>query len=255
MKRFTYLLPFVGLIFYSCNSNDNTAVDKDGNSVISEYTEDIDLPENPCEFLTEEMVTSNFDVKEADELKLNDKNKEGYSIRETCFYTWKKENYDELKDKRSKLMMSAMVGGEDGKKASMSDVLKVESPVNKLGVGRFRKYDDMQDALTQFTNLHRTPTKKDMENLNKEIDKAAEKEGLNRDSKKAGKDLTKGIGSNLKFTKVDGIGDQAFYDHLDKRMDVRFGNFSFSILISTEKGLEKDIEIAKKLAQKVWDQL
>jgi len=78
---------------------------------------------------------------------------------------------------------------------------------------------------------------------------------LSENSKKTGKKLTGGIASSLKFTKVDGIGDQAFYDHLDKSLDVRFGTIAFSLTISTEEGLEKDIEVPKKLVKEVWDKL
>lgn len=252
MKRLIYILPAIGFLFFSCNSGENTAVDKDGNTVTSEFGKDYKLPENPCDFLSEEMVTSNYNVT-ADKLKLKDKNGEGYSRHETCFYTWEKKNFEELTAKRSEVMMSAMMGGRDGKKpASTGDVLKTEDPVNRLGVGRFRKYDNAEAAKTQFINLHRVPTKKDMAKLDEEFKKAADKEGLSEDSKEAGTKLTEGIGSNLSFTEVFGIGDQAFYDHLDKRLDIRFGTLSFSIIISTEDGFDRDMEVAKELAHEVW---
>jgi len=162
------MLPVVGILFYSCNSGGSSAVDKDGNTVTSEFTKDIDLPENPCELITKSMVTSNYDVT-ADKLELKDDNSEGHSKYERCSYTWKKKNYKELKEKRTDIIMNSMSATKKkgSKKTSMSDLMKMESPVNQVEVGQFRKFEDMQSALTQFTNFHRVPTKKDVKKLNK----------------------------------------------------------------------------------------
>lgn len=256
MKRLIYILPVAILLFYSCNSGEKTAVDKEGNTVSSKFVKNVDLPENPCVFITKEMVTSNYDVK-ADKLELDDNSSGEYSKYDDCSYSWKKKNYEELQNKRLDIMMNANTATRKKgvKETSMGDLMKMEPSSNRVGVGHFVKYDNLQDALNQFTNLHHVPTKEEMEKLHKEMKKEADKKGLSEDSKKTGKKLTTGIGSNLKFTKVDGIGDQAFYSHLDRSLDVRFGTISFSILISTEEGLDKDIDVAKKLAKEVWNQL
>lgn len=257
MKRFIYILSATSLILCACNSGKQS--NKEGNkeeASTSQFSKSITLPDDPCKFITKEMVTSNYNVT-ADQLEETGNDMDGYSQYETCTYSWKKKKYDSLQNKQIDMAMSAAMGSKKkgGKKASIGDMMSVESPYNTLGVGKFRQYDDVKSAIFQFKNLHHIPSKEDMEKLKKEFDKEAAKKGLNEDQKKMGHGLSKGIHSNLKFSKVEGIGDEAYYDYLDKSLDVRFGKVTFSLIISTEDGYKKDIEVAKKLVKKVWSQL
>jgi hypothetical protein len=144
---------------------------------------------------------------------------------------------------------------KEGPKPKISDITKLESPFGTIMIGNFEQYEDLQKALDRFTQLHKVPSKEDMAALNKEIDKKFKEEGIEDNSKKVGKELVGGIAGGLKFTEIGGIAGQAYFDHLDRSLDVRFGTFTFSVVIDSELDFDENIEIAKKIAQEVWDKL
>lgn len=252
MKYLIIVLASIPFFFTSCA---NEGGENDGSSSVN-TSKTIDLPINTCDYITKEMVLSRFDVKSED-LELKDDNNEKSSSYSQCGYIWKKANYDELLAIRTDMMMAYAMKGvnKNTEEVKMSDIIKLESPNNMLKIGHFKTYDDVKSAVTRFDNSHRVPTKKDMEKLHQEIDKSGEEHGLDEKSKKMGKKLTSGIGSSLKFTEVDGIGDKAYFDHLDKSLDVRFGKHTFSVFIDTENDFDTNIKMAKEIAQEVWDKL
>lgn len=256
MKRFAYIM-FSSALLFSCGSKENTAVDKEGNTVISIFSKKIDLPLNPCDYISREMVMAHFDVAES-KLELDEDFTDPTSAYAKCGFKWKKSNYDELSKIHQDAMMNYMMHGiekKEGPKPKLSDLTRLESPYGTILVGNFKQYDDMQKALNGFSQSHHVPTKEEMAALNKEIDKQFAEKGMDDNAKKIGKSLTGGIAGGLKFTKIDGIGDQAFFDHLNRSLDVRFGTFTFKVYFDSELSFEENIEIAKKIAQAVWDKL
>ncbi|HLV41222.1 MAG TPA: hypothetical protein VKY37_02995 [Brumimicrobium sp.] len=258
MKYFISILTALTVfVLGACSSDESTVVGKDGKVVTSKYTKKITMPLHPCEHISREMLVNLFDVEES-ELELNEDFLDPESYYAKCGYRWKKPNFEELEEKHRNAMMDYMMKGvskKEGAKTSLSDVMKLESPYGSVSIGHFKQYDKMKSAVNQFTQLHRVPTKDDMAHLNKEIDKEFDEKKLDENSKKLGKELSGGIASNMKFTEIDGIGDQAFFDHLDKSLDVRFGTFSFKVYIDSSQDFDSNVEIAKKIAQEVWDKL
>lgn len=256
MKYLITAFASIAFIFSSCNTEGDSSSDK---ATSSSFSKNIDLDQDICKLITKEMVVSYFDVQK-EELELKDDINKSNNAYSSCGYAWKKENYEELKEKRTDMMMAYAMKGvkkndDNTKEVTMSDIMKLDSPLSLIKIEKLKKYEELDKAVRSFENSHKVPTKKDMKKLHKEIDKKGDQEGLDEKSKDMGKKLTGGIASNLKFTKVDGIGDQAFFDHLDKSLDVRFGLYTFSLIIDTELSLETNIDIAKKIAQEVWDKL
>lgn len=259
MKHYALLIASISLLFSSCGSGGTTAVDKDGNIVASSYTKKVDLPVNPCEYITRKMVIAHFDVTEED-LELDENFSKINNSSAVCGYKWRKSNHEELEEIQRNVMLDyAMQGvtkreGSEGK-IKISDLTKLESPNSIVQIGMFEQYDKMQTAVDRFIQLHRVPTKEDMAVLNKEIDKEFKKKGLDEKSKNMGKGLSGGIASSMKFTEITGVGDQAFFDHLNKSLDVRFGTLTFKVIIDSELSFDENVEIAIKIAKEVWDKL
>lgn len=252
MRYLILILASTTFFFTSCN---NEGGNENSNSS-AKYSKTIDLPLNTCDYINEETVLSRFDVKR-EELEFKDDNNEKSSSYSKCGYLWKKTNYEELSAKRREMLMAYAMKGvkKNNIEVKMSDVMKLESPSNMLKVGHFKEYDNEKSAVSRFDNSHQVPTKKDIKKLHDEIDKQGSESGLDEKSKDMGKKLTSGIGGSLKFTEVNGIGDKAYFDHLDKSLDVRFGKYSFSVFIDTENDFDTNIEMAKEIAQEVWDNL
>ncbi|PKR79745.1 hypothetical protein CW751_13550 [Brumimicrobium salinarum] len=255
MKILILLLSIV-FIFYSCTNN-NVAEDSDGNKVTTTYTKKVNLPVNPCDYISRETVTSYFDVKSTD-LELNEDFTDPHSKYAKCGFKWKKNNFEELSKVHQDAMMSYMMKSakkDQGPKPKLSDITKLESPYAKLMVGEFKAYEDFQKAVKRFDLLHKVPSKNDIEALNKSIDEELDKQDLKAETKKQGKSVVGGIAESLKFTKVEGVGDRAYYDHLDRALNVRFGIYTFSVGIDSDLSFDENIEIAKKVALNVWNNL
>ncbi|WP_107039034.1 hypothetical protein [Brumimicrobium mesophilum] len=138
---------------------------------------------------------------------------------------------------------------------TLSDITSLESPMNLVKGGHIIEYENIVRAVNDFNNSHKVPSEADLKLLQKEIDKKSKEEELDEKAIEIGRKLTSGIADNLKFTKVDGIGDAAYIDHLAKSLDVRFGTFSFAITMDTELDLVANIKIAKKIANEVLGKL
>lgn len=257
MKHSIIIIILTSLLLISCDAKENTAVDKFGNTVKSSFSKKITLPLNPCDYITRSMIMAHLDVDEAS-LELDEDYLEPESAYAKCGYKWKKSDYDELSKIHQDVMMEHMmhkIQKNKGPQPKMSDITKLESPFGTVKVGNFKQYKNLQQALDRFTQAHTVPSKEDMATLNKEIDKKLKEEGFTESSQKAGKELVGGIAGGLKFTKIDGIADQAYFDHLDRSLDVRYGTFAFKVVIDTELSFDENIAIAKKIAQEVWDKL
>lgn len=242
------------LLLFSCRRDVNSAVDLNGNVTTTKYTLDITLPNNLCGLISVDMIISHFDVQRID-LDLED----DYS---KCGYSWKKPNFDELRERQINTVFeyakkeSRMSSDNEGDSSStLSDAIKTESPYNTIQVGNFKKYQSLQDAVDRFTMFHRVPTDEEVNRLHEEMKKQIDKENKNIGTLKAENNFTIGISRKLKFKTIDGVGDQAFYDYLDRSLDVRYGLISFKVYLDSEKDLETNIEIAKELADAIWEKL
>lgn len=240
--RLTYTLLCLGMLLHTSCSNDNSNT---GDSAKTKSVK-ITVPEDICSLINMEMIQHYFDVVETDlEMVLDLENYEEYA---TCGYKWEKSNFEELKELRLEKMMAMSFQKEGEGKASVSDILELESPYSLVYVGKFKTYKDAKNAKDRFVQSHKVPTKEDMEHLKKEINKSEE---LTEDQKEMGNDFSGEIGSNLEFKKIVGVGDIAFYDYLNKSVDVLLSDISFSVLIDSEKPLEENIDIAKNIAVEV----
>lgn len=208
------------------------------------------IPDNICGLVTKEMIFGWFDVDEA-ELEAEEDLSSYSPEYSKCGYTWKKENYEELTQKYMEYMMAGAAGG----KVDIAEVARLESPSNSILVGGFKEYESAESAKSRFKDLHRVPTREDLEKLKQEFDEEAEAENLNETQKEIGTELGGGIAATMKFTPVAGIGEEAFYSELDKSLDVRYGAITFKVYVDTELGHEENIVIAKEIAGTVLEKL
>ncbi len=254
MKNAILITLFAILLLSSCRRDLNRAVDLNGHSTTTQYTLDKTLPENLCGLITVEMIMDNFDVQKLD-LDLED----DYS---KCGYSWKKNNFEQLRDQQIEAVFDyakreSGLTSKKGADTELSKVVNIESPYNTVQVGNFKKYKNLQEAVDQFTKYHQVPDKEEMNRLYNEMKKQIAKENAKNglDANEIEEKLKFTYAKTLDFQTIDGVGDQAFYDYLDKSLDVRYGIISFKVYLDSEKDFETSIEIAKDLANAVWDKL
>ena len=221
MKYSFILLTATFLFFTSCNKNS-------GNS---DLYKDIKLSENPCDYITKQMILCHFGISKS-KLELKDVKTQSNTDKSQCGYYWEKSTTD---------------------KAQVGDNHSTTSR-NHIKIGNFRKYNDKVTASRDFKRNYWISSN---ENI---TEKGSNSKGrshsiLDQSANKMYNELQKDYNTDFKLTEVYGIGDQAFYDHLNKSLDVRFGTFSFSIFIETEFDTETNILIAKKLVREVWGKL
>tara|TARA_B100000508_G_scaffold140085_2_gene140042 strand:+ start:58072 stop:58839 length:768 start_codon:yes stop_codon:yes gene_type:complete len=248
MKKYFYLPVLSVALIYSCGAeptSDNPADSESSEEKEVAQTLDVELPDDPCELISKELVTTHFDVS-ADELEEDSYNREGIHWTESCSYKWKKENFEEINKANQEKLLASM------KKGSVKDAVKtgkeIEQPHKSVGVTNLRKFESIEKAQTYFKNSHRKPSKEDMEKLDKEFEKQSDEKGLSEDQKETGKSLAGGIVDNMKFMDVEGIGDMASWDDLGSKLDVLVGDVQFGVKVHTGEGVEKDIEKAKAVA-------
>lgn len=230
------------LLLFSCRREINKSKAESGNGKFYKNTAEIELPENMCGLISVEEITSHFEVQKVD-LDVEDDNSK-------CGYSWKKSNFEKLREQQIKTIYN-FAKDESGLKldeerisnTTLSDIVESKSPYNTVQVGDFTKYNNLPKAIDYFTRIHKTPTKEEIKRLKRKI----EKEHPN------GKVFE--INRKMKFKKITGIGDQAYYNYSDMSLDIRFGILSFRIYIDSEKDLKTNIQIAKKLAKSVWKKL
>lgn len=259
MKKALSAAVVFGLLFISCQSEENTEKPNES-SEENVKKDEIDLARfqemavEPCNLLTEQMVVEHFKVT-AEELE-NDSyspKKDKISSYDICKYLWKKPNYDEIDKRNQEIIMSSMMeSAKTGNtKGSIDAAMKMEKSKFFVGLTNIDTYDDQTKAQKRFELLHKIPEKKDMEKLNEEIDK---QDSLSDQGKDMGKDIAGGIASNMKFEKVEGIGDMAYWDFMSDRLDILYGNLQIGIVIHVSEIHEENIEAGKKIATAVMGQ-
>jgi hypothetical protein len=135
-------------------------------------------------------------------------------------------------------------------KNSIQTAMEMETAYFVVGVTNFEVYESLDKAKTYFKNAHKIPEKKDLDKLNKAIDTISD-EKLSDKEKEMGTDLVGGIVSKLKFDKVDGIGDLAYWDYMDNQLDVLYGNVQIGFIVYTSDVNEENIILAKELATEI----
>lgn len=60
---------------------------------------------------------------------------------------------------------------------------------------------------------------------------------------------------NLKFQKIENLGDDAYWDDRGTKVDVLVGKIQFGVKIHTGEGTQKDIEMGTKIAQEILSRL
>lgn len=247
MRYIILILSLLGLLLTACSDKNNTESSEDSKVAIKEVA----IPEDICGIITKKTIFYYFNIDEsAIELELKEEISKSNAQYSKCGYEWKKHNYEELNKIYTDYLIQSTMSGE----VNISEISKLESPSNTVQIGAFRIAKNLDEAKTDFKNQHRIPTEEDMEVLRKEIDKN-EEGNLSSEEKSIGKKLSENIASNLKFTPVEGIGDEAFYSHLDKSLDIRYDKMSFKVYIDTYLTMDENIEIAKKIAQEFLDSL
>lgn len=255
MKKLIYSIAVLGLAFASCqskettdaNNSDNTSETKTVNT--SKFEE---LAVEPCNLLTEDMVSSRFSVNKEDlDLSKYASSKGKISWTAYCTYSWKKPNFEEIQKRTQEKMMEAMKSGDT--KNAMSVAMDIEKANFEVGVTNLKIYDDAEKALKLFNQSHTVPEKKDVEKLNEAID-AKSDEVLTDEGKGIGKDIVGGIAANLKFDQVDGIGTIAYWDYMGNKLDVLFGTIQIGIIMHISENHDENVAAAKALAQEIMTQ-
>jgi len=237
------------LVSCSSESSDNSnAKENEEKSNSSTTIENIELPDNPCELISEDLVLKHFDVT-TDSLEKDGYDREGSHWTESCSFKWNKADFEAINKRNLEKMMASM------KKGTVKDAVKtgksIEKPQKFVGVSNLRLFDSKEEAQKYFKNSHSKPSKEDMKKLDKEFEKQSEKQGLTEKQKETGKSLSGGIADNLKFIDVKGVGDMASWDDLGSKLDVLVGTLQFGIIIHTGEGAEVDIEKAKAVAKDI----
>lgn len=256
MKKALSAAVVFGLLFISCQSEENTEKSSES-SEESVKKDEIDLARfqemavEPCNLFTEELVTSSFDVK-AEELELEKHSSKKGKISQYsfCRYLWKKPNYDEILKRITEKMIEAAKVGDS--KNSMDVAINLEKSKFIVGVANLKVYDDKEEAIDRFKMGHKIPEKKDLEQLNKTIDEKAEGV-LKEEEKETGKDIAGGIASNMKFEKVEGIGDMAYWDYMSDRLDILYGTIQIGIIMHISEDHEENIAAAKKFSDDIMN--
>jgi hypothetical protein len=256
MKKLIYTIALLGLALTSCQSEE--AVETNDNSNVSEETTTVntskfeELAIEPCNLLTEEMVTSRYGVSSAQLELSNYSSKKGkLSWTAYCTYSWKKPNFEEIQKRTQEKMMEAMTSGDS--KNAMSVAMDIEKSNFEIGVTNLKIYDDAEKALKLFNQSHTVPEKKDIEKLNEAID-AESSDKITEEGKEVGKDMVGGIAANLKFDKVDGVGTIAYWDHMGNKLDVLHGTIQIGILMHISENHEENVAAAKALALEIMKQ-
>lgn len=255
MKHLAHALLLMLIFCVSCNSVDLDEMVEEKQKRSNDYhSKDITLPLNPCDYISRSMILSRFKVT-SEELELKEENvyintNNNYS---KCGYTWKKSNYEELQNRLSEAMLDYATQREVKKgmnnEMEFSKINQLESPNNSVQIGYFKEYKNSNQAKKDFENAHKVPSAKEIKMVYREFDKKSIQ------SKRIGHALSSDLVNNMKFTRVDKVGDAAFYDHLNQSLNVRFGTISFSVFIESESGFDTNIQLAKELALEVWNKL
>lgn len=241
------------LLFFGCSSKNDSAVEYFARNKDA-VTEDKDLPDEVCGLLTKELIANYFDIDEG-ELEFEDKYV-GTNYHQ-CGFKWEKSNFEELKDSQRKafkmFIKSSTTSLENNElnELSLSDVLMMESPYAFVQVGQFNKFKSVIEAETVFSTLYDKPNGEEVLLLNKAFfSKEFNLENLEIDHYRFNKLI-----EEFKFKEIKGVGDQAYYDMINKSVNVRFGTLTFRVYIDSEFDISTNIEIGKSIALAVWEKL
>jgi len=225
MKNLILIITVIVLSFTSCN--------KSNNSDNSQFSKSISKSISPCDYIDKQMIVCHFGMSNT-KLKFQDLNNESSNITAQCGYSWKKSNIND---------------------AGNTFQTNRKSKNNHIKIGNFRTYDDIISAASDFKKTYWVTSNENVKKGGIALNNEESRDVLNEKLKNLSDNFQVTSKGGLKLTEVYGVGDQAFYDHQNKSLDVRFGTLSFSVFIETEMDTETNILIAKKLALEVWEKL
>lgn len=127
-----------------------------------------------------------------------------------------------------------------------------EVPISyKVGIGKIEVYEDyVNDPLDTFRASHHTLSESEKENAKAAMNKAlGDSKDLSENQKSA---AGKGTGSaidQLKFTPIEGLGDAATWNSKYCELSVLLGRTVLGISVDVSDDDNKNMDIAKKLAE------
>ncbi len=253
MNKLIYSLAVVSIALTSCQSETTRENGNESDDATAKVEVDVskfeELAVEPCNLLTEEMVTSGYGVT-AESLKLSKYSSKKGKVSWTayCTYSWKKSNFDEIQKRTQEKMLEAMKSGDT--KNAMSVAMDIEKASFEVGITNLKIYDDAEKAMNGFIQSHTVPDSKDVTKLNEAID-AESSDKLTKDGKEVGKEMVGGIAANLKFEKIEGIGTNAYWDYLGNKLDVLYETVQIGIIMHISENHKENVAAAKKLAEEI----
>ena len=111
------------------------------------------------------------------------------------------------------------------------------------------------DAKTEFERTHRTPTAEELKRLDAAVDKKlgeAEAEGkVNASGREVGKSLANSAMSGIRYSEVEGVGDQARWESKSSQLSVLVDSLKFDLVVAVGDDASENLEGAKVLAKAV----
>jgi hypothetical protein len=249
LLHYTTIVLVSATFLTSCGGDSSNKTDQQKKETSEISTDNFEkLAVNPCNFIDESLVIKHFNVS-AEDLEKDEYVREKLSWIDHCTYKWEKEDIEAINKRNQKKLMEAMQSGNT--KNAIKVGKEIEPPHKHVGVTNLKLYDDIEEGRKYFQNSHKVPSKEDLEKLNQEFQKKANEKNLTENQKEVGKDLGGGIADNLKFKKVENLGDYAYWDDLGSKLDVLVGKIQFGVKIHTGDGTEKDIEKATIIAKEI----
>ncbi len=238
------------MILSSCGNGSNGSAEAQTSSYQFSNFEELAL--DPCQIIHEDLVLEFFDVDpsniQQDSYVIGGSTISHYSY---CNYEWSKPNADEINRANRERMMAAMNDPD----ISVTDAaMQTISPVYRIGIASLRLFDNEEQAFNRFTMSHQMPTDEAMDEFRAELDQQLTDEEVSEDSRELAGVLSEGIASAIKFTSVDGVGDLAVWDHLDKRLVVLAGRYQFGVNLDYYVTPEENIELARSIALRLMEQ-
>lgn len=184
------------------------------------------FPQQICPLISRTMVNNYFQVAE-EELELIENSWSAYGNYLDCGFKWKKPNFEELQDKQYQALKTYRHKGRwagdkrvDTEFSSVPELGLLESPYSEVLIGHFREFSTEKQAQNEFSMIYPTTEEEKTSSI-----------------------------------KIDGVGNQAYYDKENKFLDVRFGTLAFKIFIDSELDMDSTIQVSVKMAEEVYQSI
>lgn len=242
-KSYLYFLPLIFLFSACTNGNDSSkeSSTKSGKQAVKSGQCILSYQEHLGDLLTQDLISKHFpEIDFANSEVIDD----GSSISPKYAiygYSWEAP------------------GGATRQMKAGSTTINV--PVyysitfGKIAPYVIKDYEKEKDPINNFKNRYRTLTKEELakakEAINKQINKEEE---LTASQKEMASGLGGGIASRIKFEPVEGVGDAAVWDFMDKGMKVLVGSTVFFVSAKVSEDVATNQAITKALAKDLIQQ-